>query len=169
MVGAWHPAQRFYFPAPDKNREEAHPMPRIVQPFILTAIATMVLGAAAMAQERTPATDGAAVAIIMPVDGAVVTSPVTVYFGLSGMGVAPAGVEWDNTGHHHLLVDLDELPPMDQPLPFDDNHRHFGGGQTQATLELETGEHTLQLLLADWQHLSFDPPILSEKITITVE
>lgn len=144
-------------------------MTRLFQPFILAAIATTALATTTMAQERTPATEGAAVAIIMPTDGAVVTSPVTVYFGLSGMGVAPAGVEWDNTGHHHLLVDLAELPPMDQPLPFDDNHRHFGGGQTQATLELEPGEHTLQLLLADWQHLPFDPPILSEKITITVE
>ena len=144
-------------------------MSRILQAFTLAAIATAALATAAMAQERTPATEGATVAIIQPADGAVVTSPVTVFFGLSGMGVAPAGVEWDNTGHHHLLVDLDELPPLDQPLPFDDNHRHFGGGQTQATLELEPGEHTLQLLFADWQHLSFDPPILSETITITVE
>jgi hypothetical protein len=135
----------------------------------LCALALLALAGPAVAQERTPAPEGAAVAILMPADGATVTSPFTIYFGLSGMGVAPAGVEWDNTGHHHLLVDVDELPPMDQPLPFDDHHRHFGGGQTQATLELPPGEHTLQLLLADWQHLPFDPPILSEKITITVE
>jgi hypothetical protein len=135
----------------------------------LGALALVALCGTAFALERTPAPEGAAVAIIMPEDGAVVSSPFTVYFGLSGMGVAPAGVEWDNTGHHHLLVDLDDLPAMDAPLPFDDNHRHFGGGQTQVTLDLPPGEHTLQLLLADWQHLPFDPPILSEKITVTVE
>jgi hypothetical protein len=135
----------------------------------LGALALLAFAGPAIAVERTPAPEGAAVATILPADGAVVSSPFTVYFGLSGMGVVPAGVEWDNTGHHHLLVDLDELPAMDEPLPFDDNHRHFGGGQTQASLDLPPGEHTLQLLLADWQHLPFDPPILSEKITITVE
>lgn len=133
--------------------------------------AVLVLAAAgtAAAQERTPSVDGTSVFIIAPADGATVSSPVTVYFGLDGMGVAPAGVEWDNTGHHHLMIDVDEAPAFDAPLPADDNHRHFGGGQTQVTLELEPGEHTLQLLLADWQHVPHDPPVLSEPITITVE
>ncbi len=144
-------------------------MHRLFQRALLAAVGIAALTTTAIALERTPAPEGAAVAIIMPADRAVVSSPVTVYFGLSGMGVAPAGVEWDNTGHHHLLIDVDALPDMDAPLPADDNHRHFGGGQTQATIELEPGEHTLQLLLADWQHLPHDPPVLSEQITITVE
>jgi hypothetical protein len=136
---------------------------------LLLAAAGMTLATAATATERTPAPEGAAVAIILPADGAVVTSPVTIYFGLSGMGIAPAGVEWDNTGHHHLLINMDELASYDEAIPFDDNHRHFGGGQTQVTLDLPAGEHTLQLVLADWQHLPHDPPIVSERITITVD
>ena len=106
---------------------------------------------------------------IQPQDGATVSSPVTVKFGLSGMGVAPAGVEVANTGHHHLLIDVDELPPLDQPIPADDNHKHFGGGQTETTVDLEPGEHTLQLLLGNHLHIPGDPPVTSEVITITVE
>ncbi len=106
--------------------------------------------------------------IISPTNGATVTSPVTVLFGLSNMGVAPAGVEQANTGHHHLLIDVDELPPLDQALPKDNQHRHFGGGQTETRLELSPGTHTLQLILGDHQHLPHTPPVLSEKITITV-
>jgi len=123
----------------------------------------------AMAAETnlTPSNDGTKVRIISPVDGAVVTNPVTVVFGLSGMGVAPAGVEKAGTGHHHLLIDA-PLPPMDQPVPSDDHHRHFGGGQTQVTLELKPGTHTLQLLLADQNHIAHDPPVYSEIVTITV-
>lgn len=106
--------------------------------------------------------------ILSPENGATVNSPVTVVFGLKGMGVAPAGVELENTGHHHLIIDA-ELPPMDQPIPKDDNYRHFGGGQTEAEIELAPGEHTLQLLLGNHLHIPHDPPITSEKITITVE
>ena len=84
------------------------------------------------------------------------------------MGVAPAGVANPRTGHHHLLINLDELPDMDKPIPADENHRHFGGGQTETTIELEPGEHTLQLLLADHLHRPHDPPVISKKITITV-
>lgn len=105
---------------------------------------------------------------IAPEDGAVLESPVKVKFGLSGMGVAPAGVDVNNTGHHHLLVDTD-LPPLDKPIPSDENHIHFGGGQTETTLELEPGRHTLQLLLGDHTHVPHDPPIASRKITITVK
>lgn len=135
----------------------------------IVAAATMALTTVAVASERTPAPDGAAVVIIQPANGAIVTSPVTVQFGLEGMGVAPAGVEWESTGHHHLLIDVDEVASYDEPIPADDNHRHFGGGQTQVTVELEPGEHTLQLLLGDWQHVPHHPPIASERITITVE
>ena len=136
-----------------------------------TLFAVLVAGCiSAQAQiPRSPAADGARVYIISPAPGESVTSPVTVRFGLEGMGVAPAGVEMQNTGHHHLLVDLDELPAMGLPVPTDDRHRHFGGGQTEVTLELLPGEHTLQLLLGDHIHVPHDPPVMSEKITITVQ
>ncbi len=111
----------------------------------------------------------ASVFIISPEDGAVVTSPVTVKFGIEGMQVAPAGTMEPNTGHHHLLVDLEELPPLDQPIPADENHIHFGKGQTEVELELTPGEHSLQLLLGDGSHVPHDPPLVSETITITVE
>ncbi len=117
----------------------------------------------------TPAPDGAAAYIISPTDGAVVTNPVTVRFGLKGMGVAPAGVDKPATGHHHLLIDVKDEPPMDAPVPNDDHHRHFGGGQTETTLELSPGTHTLQLLLGDKNHVPHDPPVMSKKITITVK
>ena len=118
---------------------------------------------------RTPAPDDAAVYIISPSDGAMVTSPVTIQFGLKGMGVAPAGIDKSNTGHHHLLIDATETPSFDKPIPKDDHHRHFGGGQTETTLELSPGKHTLQLLLGDRNHIPHDPPVMSKKITITVE
>lgn len=118
---------------------------------------------------RTPAPAGAQLYFISPQDGAKLKSPVTVRFGLSGMGVAPAGVAREATGHHHLLVDVDTLPPMDLPIPNDAQHRHFGGGQTEVTLELPPGRHRLQLLLGDANHIPHDPPVLSEAITIEVE
>lgn len=108
--------------------------------------------------------------IISPQDGERVSSPVTVRFGLSGMGVAPAGVEKPGTGHHHLLVNLEPSQVnLHLPYPANDNLRHYGGGQTEASIELAPGTHTLQLLLGDHRHMSFNPPIFSEKITITVE
>lgn len=113
--------------------------------------------------------EGAMSYIIAPENGAVVSSPVTVQFGLKGMGVAPAGIQMENTGHHHLMIDVDEMPDMSQPLPASDNHIHFGKGQTETTLSLEPGTHTLQLILGNWAHTPHDPPVVSEKITITVE
>jgi hypothetical protein len=118
---------------------------------------------------RTPAPAGAAVYFIAPANGEVVKSPVTVKFGLKGMGVAPAGVDNPKTGHHHLLIDVAKLPAMDSPLPADANHKHFGGGQTETSVELPPGTHTLQLLVGDMNHIPHDPPIISEKITITVK
>ncbi len=106
--------------------------------------------------------------IITPQNNAVVSSPVRVRFGLRGMGVSPAGIERPNTGHHHLLIDVDKLPPMDQPLPKNENYLHFGGGETETTVELSPGKHTLQLLLGDHLHVPHKPPVLSKKITITV-
>ncbi|MEM7226155.1 MAG: DUF4399 domain-containing protein [Pseudomonadota bacterium] len=117
---------------------------------------------------ETPAPAGAEVYFIEPADGATVSNPVTVVFGLKNMGVAPAGVEKDKTGHHHLLIDTG-MPDLDSPIPSDDNHRHFGGGQTQTTIELAPGTHTLQLLLGDWSHIPHNPPVSSEQITITVQ
>lgn len=106
--------------------------------------------------------------IISPSDGETVSSPVTVQFGLKGMGVAPAGVNKEKTGHHHLLIDVKKLPAMDKPVPSDENHRHFGGGQTEAMIDLPPGEHTLQLLLGDMNHIPHKPPVISKKITIRV-
>ena len=131
----------------------------------------LLLSAAANAQSyRKQAPAGAELYIIVPTPGATVKSPVTVRFGLAGMGVAPAGVEKEKTGHHHLLIDtgISEID-MRQPLPTTDKIKHFGGGQTETIVELAPGKHTLQLLLGDENHVPFDPPLMSEKISITVE
>ncbi|MBT8148765.1 MAG: DUF4399 domain-containing protein [Pseudomonadales bacterium] len=107
--------------------------------------------------------------ILSPVAGEVVPQTFKVVFGLSGMGVAPAGVPRDNTGHHHILIDLDELPDLSKPLPSSAQVKHFGGGQTETWLTLAPGEHSLQLLLGNHLHLPHSPPVLSEKIRITVK
>jgi hypothetical protein len=137
---------------------------------VLLALGAGLLATMALAQDRAPAPTGAEVYFIAPRNGAKVHGPVTVRFGLKGMGVAPAGIKFDNTGHHHLLVDTDlsELK-LDAPLPVTDKILHFGKGQTETTLTLAPGKHTLELLFADYQHLSFNPPLHSEKITITVD
>ena len=139
-------------------------------------VAALVLGAAplcvgsiALGQERTPSPAGAEVYLISPKDGAVVHNPVRVQFGLKGMGVAPAGVKYDNTGHHHLLIDTDAPADQSTPLPATDKVVHFGKGQTETTINLSPGKHTLQLLLADYQHIPHSPPVISKKITITVK
>ena len=147
---------------------------RTITPFtgllliILPGLASAQEGAAAPALERTPAPGGAVVYFLSPENGAEVTSPVTVRFGLRGMGIAPAGVTSPNTGHHHLLIDVETLPPDGLPLPATDQIRHFGLGQTETALELPPGEHTLQLVLGDALHIPHDPPVRSDKITITV-
>jgi Domain of unknown function (DUF4399) len=135
----------------------------------LSLVAPFAVSSLALAQERTPSAPGAEVYIISPKDGAVVHNPVRVQFGLKGMGIAPAGIKFDNSGHHHLLIDTD--PPADQsaPLPATDKIVHFGKGQTETTLNLSPGNHTLQLLFADLNHIPHSPPLLSKKITITVK
>ena len=115
------------------------------------------------------AAPNAKVYFIEPADGAVVGQTFSVKFGLSGMGVAPAGTDREHTGHHHILIDLETLPDMTMPLPANDNVKHFGGGQTETTLTLAPGTHTLQLLLGNHLHIPHDKPVMSEKITITVE
>jgi hypothetical protein len=136
-------------------------------------IATAIVVAACMlllpAFARTPAPPNAQLYIGWPNNGEVVSSkkPIRVWFGLRNMGVAPKGVTFPNTGHHHLLIDT-ELPPLDQEIPSDRNHLHFGAGETETTIELPPGKHTLQLLMGDDKHIPHDPPIYSKKITITV-
>lgn len=136
----------------------------------LAVIATCALVATvAFAQlTRAPSPQGAELYFISPTDGATVTSPVTIRFGLKGMGVAPAGIQLPNTGHHHLIVDA-ELPPLDKPIPADDKHIHFGLGQTETTVTLPPGRHTLQLILGDHLHIPHNPPVISQKIAITVK
>ena len=144
-----------------------------------TFIAALFLGASPVFADghKTPYPEGAEVYFINVSDGDTVSSPVTIRFGLSGMGVAPAGaIDFDNVGHHHLLLNR---PPMgegenaatewDETLPNDENHRHFGGGQTEVTLDLPAGEHTLQMVLADYAHVPFGPDLTTAQITITVE
>ena len=124
---------------------------------------------AAMAADRTPSPAGAEVYIVSPKDGVKVKGPVTVVFGLKGMGIAPAGVKFDNSGHHHLLIDTDSPTDLSLPLPADDHNVHFGKGQTETTLTLSPGKHTLQLVLADYLHTPHVPAVISKKITIIVE
>jgi hypothetical protein len=135
-----------------------------------------VLGTAAWAGGETAANPDARVYFVNLQDGDTVSSPVTVVFGLSGMGVAPAGTEKDNTGHHHLLIDRpplgegeDGADELSYGLPSDENHLHFGGGQTETVLELAPGSHTLQMVLGDYGHVPHATPVVSEVITITVE
>jgi uncharacterized protein DUF4399 len=135
--------------------------------FLLAAFAAV---GTTPASAQTPSPAGAKVYIINLKDGAEVTSPFLVQFGLSGMGVAPAGVEKPNTGHHHLLIDTKlTAEQMKEPIPADDTHKHFGGGQTEAMVTLPPGKHTLQLVFADWTHIPHVPPVMSEPITITVK
>lgn len=125
--------------------------------------------AAAADLPRTAAPAGAAVYFIEPADGATVGQTFTIKFGLRGMGVAPAGVDLPATGHHHLLVDSAELPAMNLPLPASEQVRHFGKGQTETAITLPPGQHSLQLLVGDKNHVPLDPPVMSEKISITVQ
>jgi hypothetical protein len=128
------------------------------------------MAATALAADRIAPPAGAEVYFIAPQNGAKLHSPVTIKFGLKGLGIAPAGVKYDNTGHHHLLIDTDlsELK-LDAPMPATDKIVHFGKGQTETTLTLPPGTHILQLVFADYLHQSFDPPLTSKKISITVD
>jgi len=137
---------------------------------LVIALGVCLVAAFALAADRMTAPAGAEVYFIAPQNGAKLHSPFTVRFGLKGMGIAPAGIKFDNTGHHHLLVDTDmgELK-LDAPMPATDRILHFGKGQTETSLSLAPGKHTLQLVFADYLHQSFDPPLHSKKITVTVE
>ena len=130
-------------------------------------VAALSLTAAALAREPSPV--GAEVYIVSPKDGAKVKSPVTVVFGLKGMGIAPAGIKFDATGHHHLLIDSELPADLSQPLAANEKSVHFGKGQTETAVTLPPGKHTLQLVLGDSLHIPHDPAIVSKKITVTVE
>ena len=135
--------------------------------FVVTA-ALALAATVVSAQDRTASPADAQVYIISPKEGAKVSSPVTVQFGLKGMGIAPAGVKIENTGHHHLLIDTDAPTDLSQPLPASEKVVHFGKGQTETSVKLTPGKHTLQLLLGDSTHVPHNPPVISKKITITV-
>jgi uncharacterized protein DUF4399 len=134
--------------------------------FIITMAAITLASGFALAQ--TASAPGAKEYFINLKDGQHVRSPVLVQFGLSGMGVAPAGSSAAGTGHHHLIVD-GELPPTGQPIPMDMAHMHFGRGQTEQMVTLPPGTHVLQLALGDGAHVLHNPPVISDKITITVD
>jgi len=137
---------------------------------VVAAAAVSLLGAGCGPEgpKRTPAAPGAKVTILEPKNGAEVTSPVTVKFGIEGMELAPAGTEKAMSGHHHVLIDA-ELADVNSPIPADDHHKHFGKGQTEAALDLKPGKHTLQLVLGDYNHIPHDPVVQSDVITIIVK
>jgi len=137
---------------------------------IALAFAMMLSTATFASAGETPAPADAKVYFINIKDGDTVTSPVTIRFGLSGMGIAPAGTEVENTGHHHLIIDEKmEGEAMNEAIPVDEHHMHFGKGQTEATVTLPKGKHTLQLLLGDWSHVPHKSPVMSDIITVNVE
>ena len=133
---------------------------------ILITLFFLLLCPLLMAASISP--ENAKVYFISPADGTTVKNPVIVKFGLKNMGIAPAGIQFVNTGHHHLIVDAG-LPDLERPVPSDDHHLHFGKGQTETELVLSPGQHSLQLLLGDFSHTPHKPPVYSEKITINVE
>ena len=141
--------------------------------YIAFLIAILTAGMAVAGD--TPSPEGAKVYFINIENGATVSSPVKVQMGLSGMGVAPAGTEKENTGHHHIFINrpplgegAEDAELLENGVPTDDNHKHFGGGQTEVMLDLPSGTHSLQLVLGDEFHVPHNPPVVSEVITITV-
>ena len=132
-------------------------------------VAAVFAGVAAAQVARSKAPEAAQAYFISPKNGDTVARTFTVQFGLKGMGVAPAGANLPNTGHHHLLVDVVQMPDFSKPLPTTENIRHFGGGQTEVELTLPAGKHTLQLVLGDYVHTPHEKPVMSEKITVNVK
>jgi hypothetical protein len=149
-----------------KARARRRSIPATARMFVGLS-AGLGLALAMPAAADMPSAPAPEVYFISPADGERLNSPVTVRFGLRHMGVAPAGVEFPGSGHHHLIVDA-PLPPLDAPVPADEHHRHFGKGQTETTLELPPGSHTLQLLMGDHLHRPHAPPVFSPVITIEV-
>ena len=145
---------------------------RTFQSALLPAVVFLAASNVAFAQTKpaggpTPSPAGAMVYFIDVKNGQTIAPKTVIHFGLRGMGLAPAGVDRPNSGHHHLLIDS-ELPPLDAPIPNDFNHLHFGNGQTEAEVSLSPGEHTIQLLLGDMNHIPHSPAVMSERITVRV-
>jgi hypothetical protein len=144
-----------------------------MKPYIVYLLAAVMSSALSVqATESSIVSSVSADALVWiesPQDGQRLSSPVTLSFGSSGVEISPAGIERNNSGHHHLLINLQTLPAMDMPLPANAQVMHFGKGQTQATIELEPGVHSLQLLLGNHLHVPHARPVMSDKITITVE
>jgi hypothetical protein len=141
--------------------------PAFLPVLICLATSSVAYGQAKPAGGPTPSPAGALVYFIDVKNGATIAPKTIIHFGLRGMGLAPAGVDRQNSGHHHLLIDS-ELPPLDAPIPNDFNHLHFGNGQTEAEVNLPPGDHTLQLLLGDMNHVPHSPPVMSERISVHV-
>ena len=136
---------------------------------VLLMVGLMAFNFAAQADNHiSTAPANAKAYIISPANGAVVAKTFKVVFGLREMGVAPAGTASKNTGHHHLLIDVDKLPDLTRPLPKSGQVRHYGGGQTETMITLPKGKHTLQLVLGNFAHIPHDQPVVSQKITVTV-
>ena len=135
------------------------------------AVVLMLSTATFAGAGETPAPDGAKVYFIGLTDGDAVKSPLLIRFGLSGMGIAPAGTEAPATGHHHLLIDAEPLTgdALNEAIPMDEHHVHYGKGQTEASVKLTPGKHTLQLVLGDWSHVPHKAPVMSDRITVNVE
>lgn len=142
---------------------------KIQSTLILLTVLFLTASLPGQGLERKPSPEDAKVYFIWPKDGKEVNQKFTVKFGLSGMGIAPAGIDFPNSGHHHLLIDVDEMPDFNMPLAATENIVHFGLGQTETKVSLPSGKHTLQLVFADFLHLPHQPAVVSEKITITVK
>ena len=140
---------------------------RIVR--LVALAAALVLVPCAVHAQGKPAAKDATLYFIWPQSGATIKGGFWCRFGLRGMGVTHAGDDFQNSGHHHLLIDVNDPLDANEPIPQDKNHLHFGAGQTETRLELPPGKHTLQLVLGDAKHYPFSPPLVSEKITVTIK
>ena len=149
------------------DKDHVPHMPPVMSPRIRVRVADGPAAPAVVSGGPSPSPPGAEVYFAELKDGAVIAPKITIHFGLKNMGVAPAGSDRPNSGHHHLLVDT-ELPPLDQPIPNDFNHLHFGAGQTQAEVTLKHGEHSLQLVMGDKDHIPHTPPVMSPRIKVRV-
>lgn len=137
-------------------------------PNTLCLVLFILMGCTNSDHPRTPSPAGAKVFILEPKDNSVVTSPIKVKFGIQGMELSPAGVEKENSGHHHLLIDT-QLEDKSTTIPSSENILHFGKGQTETSIELQPGKHTLQLILGDHNHIPHNPVVESEIVTINVK
>ncbi|CCD86238.1 conserved protein of unknown function [Bradyrhizobium sp. ORS 285] len=136
--------------------------------FCLILTLSLALAPSLLSAKGTKAAKDARVYFISPADGETVSGPFICRFGLRNMGVTHAGDDFAGSGHHHLLIDVDETMQAGEAIPRDKKHIHYAAGETEARIELPPGKHTLQLVLGDTKHLNFDPPVVSEKIMITV-